>query len=456
MLINVTESYSINSEKTKEFLENYLIPCFEKKDYLKVIKLEKVKIPGFSEKNYHKVPDQLLKNTALKHMKKIKNLEEFLDKYISKEKDKYSDDSIEQFIAELQMNNHSKGEQLVLLYLKFPVEYELKLDFIEQNIKENKPPLEGVFDISFSGKVDAISNIKHSWIDEKLDKLLESEIFTFTDLKNNTNINFETLLKSSQVPVLGSGEYLNIYRNDQSKLDDSKYNYKDILALQRMVIYDSIQILDKLVDKYKELQLIKDDIELKFNNEKLKTEKLLNNKNQEITNLRNETKLLKEEINKLKKEKETIEKSHKITDNRVKELEGEILKYEENIEKEQKELENIKAHTKTLFINKLFNNESILFITKVKDTLFEHSFTNEQLFYIENLNNLKGKLKKNTQNIHFINLDGISTKESFLIEKMYKDTNITYRLISGGAPRVLRKIIFYLEGELHNEVKRTY
>lgn len=354
------------------------------------------------------------------------------------------------------MNNHSKGEQLVLLYLKFPVEYELKLDFIEQNIKENKPPLEGVFDISFSGKVDAISNIKHSWIDEKLDKLLESEIFTFTDLKNNTNINFETLLKSSQVPVLGSGEYLNIYRNDQSKLDDSKYNYKDILALQRMVIYDSIQILDKLVDKYKELQLIKDDIELKFNNEKLKTEKLLNNKNQEITNLRNETKLLKEEINKLKKEKETIEKSHKITDNRVKELEGEILKYEENIEKEQKELENIKAHTKTLFINKLFNNESILFITKVKDTLFEHSFTNEQLFYIENLNNLKGKLKKNTQNIHFINLDGISTKESFLIEKMYKDTNITYRLISGGAPRVLRKIIFYLEGELHNEVKRTY
>jgi hypothetical protein len=53
----------------------------------------------------------------------------------------------------------------------------------------------------------------------------------------------------------------------------------------------------------------------------------------------------------------------------------------------------------------------------------------------------------------FINTDGINSKTLFQLEACVQQRALIYKLVGGGATRIVRRISFYLEGAMHSEVE---
>lgn len=436
-------SITKTTDKNRHFIENFLFHTFEKEDYVQIVKKLKVVIPGFSVRNYHKVDERILKTIAFNQLKKIKNPKKFLEDYVKDVKDIFSSESLDMFMAEVNLSdNLSSGKQLTLLYLYFPDEFEKKRMAIEDNILNERSPLEGIFEVSFADKVEVLTNNEFKILQEKLTEFLKYKLPLINDISIND------IIQKNQLPMIGSGVMLHSWLQDQKELYQGNYDKEDVFAYQKLLIFDILFLYSKLLDEFEEKKKQVFDLE-----QSLERERNENTINLEVQN--NKINELREEVKTLLDEKIKLVEKMKNSDKRIKELEDEILDYMENLESMERKMIALKSKADMSKFKYFFSDESFLFISKVESELFNILFTEDQLFYMRDLEHLKEKIKNNNQKIHFINNVGISSKETFNIDEIYKDTNIIHRFINGQPEKVIRKIIYELEGVLRYEVKGT-
>ena len=347
------------------------------------------------------------------------------------------------FMAEVNLSdNLSSGKQLTLLYLYFPDEFEKKRMAIEDNILNERSPLEGIFEVSFADKVEVLTNNEFKILQEKLTEFLKYKLPLINDISIND------IIQKNQLPMIGSGVMLHSWLQDQKELYQGNYDKEDVFAYQKLLIFDILFLYSKLLDEFEEKKKQVFDLE-----QSLERERNENTINLEVQN--NKINELREEVKTLLDEKIKLVEKMKNSDKRIKELEDEILDYMENLESMERKMIALKSKADMSKFKYFFSDESFLFISKVESELFNILFTEDQLFYMRDLEHLKEKIKNNNQKIHFINNVGISSKETFNIDEIYKDTNIIHRFINGQPEKVIRKIIYELEGVLRYEVKGT-
>ncbi|WP_053217014.1 hypothetical protein [Virgibacillus senegalensis] len=440
-----------NKEKVYEFVNNQLIDLFNKEDYLRIVKITNGKIAGFSKKNFHKVPEGLLKNVARKQIQKIKNITKFLNTFIEHRKD-YFNLEVREFVVKIEGSELTEVEKLILFYVNYPEIYKQNMELIEYNIKEKKPCLHRIYKLSVTEKLEIFFNINK----EKLQENLNYVNFHNEENKSLKNIKISSLreyLISESLPLLGEGFYLNMYKSFEEEW--RSWEEKDQISFINLGIHDAIAYYYSLLKQLEELKKQKKSYEEKKKIEVKELNSLLSDKSEELKEVKDRNRQKEDDINELLNEHIKLSEEYEEYKRGYKNIESE-LSVTKNLlnsyKKEQIEIEN-KIQNSTSF---LFENEKIYLFTKVRDSTFANYLEERQIIYF-NKNTDLGEILANIEKdeVCFINFDGVSTKDSFQLERPFKEKNIIYRTVSGGAINIVRKIVYYLEGELHNETKET-
>lgn len=441
-------------EVARDIIKKQMLKCFEKDDYIEIARSSKVRIPGFTERNYHKVPNVLLKNAVEQRINNVRYFDQFIRQFVKHIKNSITIETIEQFIAQMMLyENITPAKKLVLFYQEFPEEYKDNIELINKNIAEKNFPLKDIVELSFKHN----AGVANESIEEKL-KEYSQEILGYIHpesvprlFENEPSEDIEVLLNNMTLPNPGDGHYIQTYNEFYNQI--KSLPEQTLSIFKKLIISDLVIIGSKLVKKHKDLEDTNTTIHKNFiqkeseMNDDLKshtsTIKELNKKINRLEgtldeNFKNQNKLIEEyelHIKALEKENEYTTKSLKQETKNREELELTLANYQQNI---------------------LLQDEHIYFHTSVQADLFQMTFTKKQLVHFKNITDLRKEITNNSDDaIHFINCEGISVKDIFIIENLFRKLNKTYRLVSGRATQVIKKIIYYLEGELHYETNTT-
>lgn len=436
-------------QKARELIQEELSQVFNKQDFIRILTLTNGRVPGFTKSNLHKVPDSLLKKYANQQLNKISNTELFLKDYVKFSKEKFSDTSLNEFIMELNMDlKMTEAEKIILFFLNYPKQFESKRKIIKENIKEKKPAFHNLINHSLEEQLEFIEKTKTNLSD------YFPSIWRYHP--NIKSLNDHVLNKSLEenVNALRSyhedGFYLKAY--EESIQDWSKWDDKTQNKFFRLVIHDAISFCHFIIQEFESLQSTMQELEANYEQETNKINSLYNEKIKDLeslekanTDLKIRLNELEGKYNELKEEKKLHEKENQQTKEK---LENKKIELEKMLEKQTTILD--KKETKHL----LFEDENIHLFTQVQNNIFDSYFTEKQITYFTNIQEVDKLLTKLDKNlVFFISIDGISTKESFYLEQPFKDKNMIYKIVSGGPIKIIREIIFYLEGELRYEIK---
>ena len=261
-------------------------------------------------------------------------------------------------------------------------------------------------------------------------------------------------LNNETLPTPNKGYYLSVFEyflNERENWEDSEKT-----AFLQLVIGDLMSLIEKKVNTVMKLE--------EKNHERLQLIENSNKQADTISSLEKEVRQYKDEIDDLElkinlllqqseEQKKEITRLGEKNDTYRKKIQIHQSNYVKLQEKynEQKKVEN---KLKEIYF---FQKEKLYFISKIKSDEFSLFFTDDQLIYLHDNVDLNEMIKKKDDDaIYFINVDGVSTRESFKLEKPLKENGCIYRVVSGGVVNIIRKIIYYLEGEFRYEVKEKH
>lgn len=423
-----------------DFLADNLFDYLDLDGYLLIIKMTNGKIPGFTAKNYHKVPEPIAKNVAKKLLKKMKNAKNFLKQYTKEMHATYKDLLFEDFIMKANLDQKlTDGKKLAFLYLNYPDEFEAEGDTIKQNLEQGNPVFQHVIQPSLYTKLKALTNRKRST--EKVKKLANISI---DEAPEHSLVD---ILKQETLPYPGNSYYMKLYATHQEEWN--ALDHEERAVLYQLVIEDLIMHDEKkLVASEATEAALREKLEKQGKQLELKKEQVDEMK-EKLYDREGELKQIKGEYKTSQQELEAQKKSYD-------ELEANRVRLEDNYVQLQESYEELKEKTIELSKNPLFADLEFYMFMK-ENSAFTQFFSGEQMINFKDVTDLKDILEHrqiDRETIYFINMDGISTRESFQLEKLLKEKAIEYRIVSGGSSSIVRKIIHYLEGELRHEVKR--
>lgn len=455
-----TELLKIDKNEANSFLINTLFDYLDSENYLDIIYGTKGQVPGFTKKNAAKAPKTLIKNIAKQRVKKLTNALQFLTKYTIEFIDDYKDLTFHEFYPKIHIDsNLTDGQKLALFFILFNEEYKEYKEIINKNIKENLSPLANILPQSFSEQLETV----HSFSNER-ELIKDIKISEYFDLDKKWLFEEEMVKKwrSIYLPPPDEGYYLYIYKNSREEIES--WNADESVTFLKLVIGDFISLVKKQTASYEEIfKGLKDEIEF-LKNENIRLNKSVDSQIENNASLEKEIENYTKELDKLHKMNSKLSGIIEEKEKSIKELNEKITQYLKNLDtlKEKNEdlkrrYEEKKKEGKRLEEINLFRSEDFYFITKMDVEKYKPFFSNDQLISLEEVKDLNAILKMNgKESVYFINVDGISTRDSFKLEQPLKRQGLTYRLVSGGFENVMRKIIYLLEGELKYEIKEKY
>ncbi|NLP47172.1 MAG: hypothetical protein GX347_09060 [Epulopiscium sp.] len=452
---------SINRKDASKFLSDILFDYLDTHGYLGIIYGTRGQIPGFTKKNASKAPITMIKNIAKKRVRLLSDATKFLDNYTMKVSDNYQGLKFEEFYTKIQTDGEvTEGEKVALFFLLYQDEYQKKLDRIKENIKYNRLPLTNIISLSLIKKLRSIYVISENGKinnTTKFNELLEIDKETFNIIESK-NITLKDQLENNTLPPINKGHYLALYKTFLRESD--KWEEEEQIVFLKLVINDSLRLLDKQFDENKNLKT-------NFENELENTQKENFQLDEKLKTYKNKQSLLQTKISKLNDNIDDFKHKYSLLNRQYDELKKENMRlidvnnsFNEKLEKLQVNNNELKKeYNRQVDLQKLhlFKNDNIYLMTKIKDDKFSVFFTEDQIIQLNNDTELLENIHiKEHDAIYFLNIDGISTRESFKIENPLIENKLTYRIVSGGIKNIIRKVIYYLEGELRNEVKEKY
>lgn len=452
-----TDLTTIDQKEANEFLTDTIFDYFDMMGYLRIIYGTNGQIPGFSMKNANKAPISLIKNIAKQRVRKISDATSFLSDYIKKLKKDFEGLSFHEFYAKISIDEKlSDGEKLALFFLLYHEDYQENANKIQENINHKLPPLSNLLSLSLTEKMKSLHAVgkSHEFLDETdFNEFFELDESVIPDDEEN----LKEKLKKNPLPPTDEGKYLTLYKYFLEEADEWEDDEK--VGFLQLVLGDLFSFLQFVADVRKEeKQELEEKLEEK---EKAYDELKETSKTQlkKISSLENKLDLYKDELDDLVLKYGLLSNRNEGQMKEIKRLSDLNQTYLKNIEKLRSEKAKMKLeHQETKPENVyLFENEKLYFITKAKSDKFPIFFTDDQMIHLSEGDDLNEILEgKEEDAIYFFNVDGISTRESFKLERPLKTNNLTYRLVSGGIENIIRKIIYYLEGELRDEVKEKH
>lgn len=444
-----------------------LCKLFDKNEYLSIAKRAKPKIPGFTPKKFSNVPFTLLKNHTSKKLLKISNLDGFFNDFLEFELTRYSNLVLQDFIVKADMESLSPAKKLALFFVLFQEQYKEHKPTIEENIANQSDPFDSLF--SFKPTLAQKLGIMFESVQDATRKLL-TEVASMSDdvTKDNLDRFFgdaegetlkEILLeKNVEADQFGLFNRMLVDFNDEI----NEWNDNEKATFFQLVLYETA-ILNKLLhtagvegieshdEERNELEKKNKKAFEQFQKEKDVVDQKLNTEIQHKKELEKELKLRDGTNDELNQTIKKLQTELKI----VSSEKDEIIMINKQLNRVNKESEAEKNDT----YMGLFEKESrFCLITLIDDPMY-HLFLKQgegQFLYVNTINDAiealhKGDLYKHK--IIYINTDGLTTKDQFMLENELSSIGAAYRFVSDGPLHIIKKIIYYLEGDMRYEIK---
>lgn len=452
-----------NMQKARIFLENQLFKCFTTEDLLSFAIRTNIRIPGFTRMNYHKVPVIMLKNLIRKKLKTVKEPLKVIRILVEDLQDDFNDLPLDKFAVKVSLiESISKAEKLALFYLNYPIEYDKNSDQIDDNIVRKIDPLNGILYVPLSEKLQNLDDLFKDDFADYLQKVMPQHVNVEgcnSFLQGFAYSNLKEYLLSSTPPRPGQGYYLMLY--DQFKDEIDNWEWKEKIGFKNLLLYDAIYFTHSLIEEIAELQMLNQEIKNDFSLEIRKIKKLHEKQMERHWESRKKLDIrMKETKEKLHNSSQVIKQKEK----RITKLVDEMDTYQAEFEKERQKHKQMKREYEAFVLNAetrrtphLFEDEKIYLFTTITDDTLTDFFGKEQIIHFEPKVDFLSEFPfLEDEAICFVNLDGLPVKQSFLIEREFENNDMRYRIVSGGSKNIVRKIIYYLEGVLRHEVKKTY
>jgi uncharacterized coiled-coil protein SlyX len=436
-------------------LFNDVVERFDKHDYIEVAKGLNITVPGFTKKNLQKAPLHILKNKVKQRLNKIQ-LDRFLKEYVGRRYSLYEGLSVHEFIVKTDLDDGlTEAKKLALFGLLFPDRYAEQREAILKNVESGAPFYLGLFEPSLADRLTTLAASNFKSHHKELVKIVQSHPMKETWPPGEGLTETESLKEwiERNLPAPFTGIYLKILTDHYEEWEALPLDEKS--AFERLAFYDAVMLGSFLLRQ----------------NETLTEEKATA-----------EAKLmaLEEELNEARRKNEALEKRSAEQDKalgdaqaiiarkeaEIKRLKTELADAEAKLRKQGQELKDLKSLFEESRRNtdvsrgvELFSGEPIVLLSKVDDPHLRRFFNKDQFFILKDFAAAESLLASDPDaddKVYFINTDGLSTKLLFKLEKRLKEKGWVYRLVSNGPKAILRRISYYLEGELEREIEETH
>ncbi|MDC3426350.1 hypothetical protein NC797_17940 [Aquibacillus sp. 3ASR75-11] len=393
-------------------------------ELLYVAKMVKPSIPGFSIKNFSKVPPKLLMKNTKKKVQSIGNPDEFFKQLVSDTvAEEFKGLEILELITKMNMNeSFTPSQKLALLITSYPSYYAAHESFIKVEVKNSRDPIKGLGNNEYSllEQMEAMIHVRKDDFAGEVEFIFENDL-QFDKMEEIAPDRYETIrdyLNDKGLPIPNKGMFLQLLKvynedeftgwSDPEKIAFYKLVVQDIVAIHK-TLYEFIDVLDD--EKDDQISALKDRIAI-YDQDLI----TINNLYQEQMKQVKET---EKEIAKLQKDKAQLEQQ-------IKQMKGEhaheVKKLNKNMKEAAEEMARMKEDRIEIDAIKLFKGESICLLSQPDHRTIPLFLEDDQYIYfsnrvefqkIVNQEHLQGK-------ILFVNTDGLSTKDTFFCEKELK------------------------------------
>ena len=432
----------LNQDTFHDFME-----LCEKEDLIKIALSVNLKIPGFTPKKYKQVPLSILKHHLLRNLQNKIKVEKFLQDFVKGAEEAYQDLSAQEFFYQIQFDEkQSQAQAFAFFVLHYGEQYQKHKALIKRNIQEKRPFYSDLMDVTFTDKIQAYYQNTMTHLADNLEKILHHH-----PMKEAWNDFFEGRKKlkdrlETSLPRVSEGYYLKMF--SQYRKEISRWKTKEKEALIGLALLDAIH----LADTYRDREAIaihqyeKDMRKIQSDHDKL--QKKWEETKKDLERVKSAFSLAQEEKRKLNKSYQQVLSELNKKTNTIEKMSAELAQ----LHKAKSDWESEKANAK---LWKLFKEE-LVFLSLVDDPLFEWVFNETQRVIVDRPEQIIDYVKTLPEPFHgaiFINTDGINSKTLFQLEACVQQRALIYKLVGGGATRIVRRISFYLEGAMHSEVE---
>jgi hypothetical protein len=423
---DVVESYRTVSEADLRLFE-HVTKNWTDEEILLIATRAKLNVPGFSNKALRAVPKTILRRQTVEQMNvhpKFKNL--LSDFYASTLKSVFVRTDIESFFSIEELSTISYSCKLSVMLLHFNRFFNENSDKIISNIEGGKSLLEELVerpessqdtDILFNTTLHSISQ---NWI------------------KNNVG-----LYNKSYGPF-SSGD-INVLFDDFSKP-----GYPTTLLLEQPAIAEILES-DKSRSLLQQalIEIMQLTIELKI--EATSNAKKLEELSKSTESISSRHEQLQDEKKKLDEEIKSLKLDAKSKERELRAAHSNCEKNELKINKLSSELEAERAKV----VEKLILDERVRVVGTVARPELALYMPAEQITVAKTVTSLKTameKVRKQTSGLlWFVDLEGLTTKESFEVEQWMKKNQLAYRVVSGSTVEVIQRILVDIQGDMQYE-----
>lgn len=390
---------------------------FNESEVLNISKALKTSFDGFDVRSLHKVPKPLLRKKTLEKISKTPSPEKMfrvlyqqLFRYVKQTT------NTEALIWKMTQDGASQGIILSVIMLERP-EYFKEIEHkVKENIAQKRLPLHEI--IIVPSLEDQVKLQFPIYLDKALVQISINDLFNQFELLSNDDL-LGKLKEKIYVEIVGT--YLSI----AAKFDEwKKWDHSDRDAFLKLVMIDAINLISQLHKQASSMNEQIQGLNLRIDsltNRNRENEHLIKELNAKNFDIKNELNFQQEYYNNL---------------------------IEEHL---QKALEAERKTVKTDF-------EHLIDDVKIKVIIFGErpqllAYLNDEIV-INLLNIDEFKIKLATQiellseHIWFIDSGNCSSSDMFQLEQAFRQHKVPFRFISGTDLQLIRKIIFYLEGDI--------
>jgi hypothetical protein len=406
---------------------NHIYQLFDDTEILHLAKSTKTMVAGFGAKGLQKAPKLMLRKTTLEKLAKVNSPLNIIVAMYQSLFQKLKDEPNPQVLLwRLRQEGASPAARLATILLEKP-EFFLQIrETIEQNLESKSDPFDGLVE---TPELETQAKFQMTiQLDAALKQILEVK-----SMSEPIHLSEDQSLKhvQEQLDLSQRGAYLRFAAQSEA-WKQWELHHQD--ALWQLVMLDALHVL---VQQNNEVQQLNEQIQKsKAKHETM--EATISQQEQQLQRLNGQLKGLEDQLKAQKKATKEMEKER-----------------DDAINRAIKDQPAQTAQTKETTEARSFLNDP-----RIQIILFQERYELSQWIAPHSLNSFKNAEdlvkwlqtlnKKNLEKMTwFIDSDTCSSQEMFVIEKAFLSHKAPYRFISGSDDELLRKMICYLEGDIH-------
>nr|PZN03441.1 MAG: hypothetical protein DIU66_07480 [Bacillota bacterium] len=431
------------NKSTYHVLIDTLFQLFTDEEMVRLAQQIKPVVPGFSTKNYSRVPKPLLRAKLIEKIRKEKP-DKWLANLVRKWTAKYEGKEPKVFCWSIKLDAQlSRAEKVALFAYLYPEIYSSYHNVILSNVQQGCEPLEGLFSEPSSAqeKMEIIKSFLLQGVDSnKLLIMLKKKLEGVYDRLRDVEDDLQSVMLSDISWEPGVFLYLYLKRFSQWKTwsDPGKALFCELC------LYDALHLLNSVSDKIHELER---EFEEKY--------KLMREELEERTRALEASKTAieeyKEAINQWKEKAQEWERKEVDYRALIEQWERayhDLQLAQNELRQHVEELAASRQQQSDCISRSLLAEDPIVLITLQNNELYEAFLTPSQYWVLTSSDDLLSRLDPVVMNdkIVFVVIDGFETERLLKAQMWFQRHGIRYRFVGSDPKKVIKKIISFVGG----------